>query len=376
MNYRIIHFARGYKQDRLMNAYLTSLCEGEKAENSMSVYNKHTAIDSQSICCLHKPLSLRSLLLARRIRRKGGALVVEAHGSLTPYMLSHEGRIRKWILMLLGVRRLLSNSDAVIALTDAEKNRISQLSSKAHISVIKTEIYTSVQTIANECAEWQKLGRKVIDSRAPLLASYKERVAIITLISAALTRDTDTPRPYPSMKLEVLANADTATWRRIILLAEAEGVLSMMYDGAERLGISIPELNVDAVDRFPMRHPKFIDTLPCDKAIVKRSSYAYRLRRVCDGATPELKAICTLIVNAHVLVNQQRFSFKALACVYDAIKHTDYDEDELNRLVRRLHLRRFFRRLLGLLSDTMLLEEGYWPTKPLKPRYDWLKSRG
>ena len=57
-----------------------------------------------------------------------------------------------------------------------------------------------------------------------------------------------------------------------------------------------------------------------------------------------------------------------LADLYIAIKYNDYDEDRLADVLRHLHLFRYSRRLIQLLSKKILLKEGFMPFPPYNDR--------
>lgn len=371
----MLHFAKKLKSDKLMSDYLQALTDKASGEEDMAVGHGGEKLTPQTTICLHTPLSLSQQLKARRAAKKEAAVVAIPHGELSAFMLSHEHWLRKRLLKVPGAKLLLKHADAVVALTDDEAKRIGQVVAQARVVVIPTQIYTSEQTLTDEQATWARLARKIDDTRAPLLTSWNEAKAIATLATAALAKENDTPHSYPEPTLKLLYAATESQWRRLMLYAESEGVLSLVAEGAERLGISMPQCDVQHIDRFALRHPKYTEALPSDHTLHPHHALSWRLKNVCDDATPELKALCTLIVNAKMLKDEHRLSLGSVMSVYDYMRHTDFDEDEMSRLLKRLHIRRFARHLLGLIVELTGLEEGYQPMKPEKSHPKWLKPR-
>ncbi len=375
MTPRMLHFAQKLKSDKLMSDYLQALTSDTAGESGMAVGHGGEKLSPHTTICLHNPLTLSQQIRAKRAARKGAAVVAIPHGELSVFMLSHEHWLRKRLLLLSGARQLLRRADAVVALTEEEARRISQLAQPARVVVIPTQIYTSGQTIDAEQAAWTQLARKIDDTRAPLLTSWDEAKAIATLATAALVQPGDTPHSYPEPALKLLSNATDEQWRKLLLYAESEGVLNLVATGAERLGIGLPHGDIQQIDRFALRHPKFTETLPSDHTLHPHHALSWRLKSVGQEAAPELKALCTLIVNAKMLKEERKLSLGSVMSVYDYIRHTDFDEDELWRLLGRLRIRRFAKHLLGLIVELTGMEEGYQPMKPKKSRPDWLKPR-
>lgn len=375
MTTRMLHFAQKLKSDKLMSDYLQALTSEAADEGCMAMGHGGEKLMPQTTLCLHNPLSLRQQLKAKRAVRKGAAVVAMPHGELSTFMLSHEHWLRKRLLLLPGARQMLKRADAVVALTDEEAKRIGQLAPQTRVVVIPTQIYTSEQTVEDEQAAWAQLARKIDDTRAPLLTSWDEAKAIATLVTAALVQPNDTPHTYPEHIIKLLNTATDEQWRRLLLYAESEGVLGLVATGADRLGIGLPQTDIQHIDRFALRHPKFTEALPSDHTLHPHHALSWRLKSASQEAAPELKALCTLIVNAKMLKEEHRLSLGSVMNVYDYIRHTDFDEDELWRLLGRLRIRRFAKHLLGLIVELTGLEEGYQPMKPKKSRPEWLKPR-
>lgn len=372
---QMLHFAQKLKSDKLMSDYIEALAGEAGVSAGMAIGHGGEKLTAQSVVCMHNPMSLSQQFRAHMAANRGAAVVVVPHGEMSVYMLSHEHWLRKRLLRLPGARLLLSKADAVVALTSEEATRLAHLSPKARVVTIPTQIYTSAQTTENERLTWTLLARKIDDTRAPLLTSWNEIKALATLVTAALTQPDDTPHTFPEAQLQLLANCSVESWRRLLLCAESEGVLEPVLLGAKRLGVAVPESNTAEIERFALRHPKYTDTLPNDHTLHPHHRLSWRLKSVCDETSPELKALCTLIVNAKMLKNEHRLSLGSVMNVYDAVRHTDYDEDELADLLSRLRLKRFARRLLGLIVELTGLEEGYQPLKPKKSKPQWLKPR-
>lgn len=375
MTTRMLHFAHKLKSDKLMSDYLQALTSEAAGEGGMAMGHGGEKLTPQTTLCLHNPLSLSQQFRAKLAAKKGAAVVAIPHGELSTFMLSHEHWLRKRLLLVPGARRLLKRVDAVVALTDDEARRIGQLAPQARVVAIPTQIYTSEQTIDNEQAAWAQLARKIDDTRAPLLTSWDEAKAIATLATAALARPNDTPHTYPEPMLKLLNAASDDQWCQLMLYAESEGVLGLVATGADRLGIDMPHDDIQHIDRFALRHPKFTEALPSDRTLHPHHALSWRLKSVGQEAAPGLKALCTLIVNAKMLKEERRLSLGSVMSVYDYIRHTDFDEDELSRLLGRLRIRRFASHLLGLIVELTGLEEGYQPMKPKKSRPQWLKPR-
>lgn len=371
----MLHFAKKLKSDKLMSDYLKALTDKAGAGDGMAVGHGGEKLTPQTIVCLHNPLSLAQQFKAKRAAKSGAAVVAMPHGELSAFMLSHEHWLRKRLLKMPGAKLMLKRADAVVALTDDEAKRISQLVAQARVVVIPTQIYTSAQTLSEEQAAWSRLAHKIDDTRAPLLTSWSEAKALATLATAALAQENDTPHSYPRPTLKFLADATESQWRRLMLYAESEGVLNLVATGAERLGISLPLCDVQHIDRFTLRHPKFTEALPSDRTLHPHHALSWRLKNIGQEAAPELKALCTLIVNAKMLKDEHRLSLGSVMSVYDYMRHTDFDEDELSRLLSRLRIIRFARHLLGLIVELTGMEEGYQPMKPKKPCPKWLKPR-
>ena len=81
-----------------------------------------------------------------------------------------------------------------------------------------------------------------------------------------------------------------------------------------------------------------------------------------------IKKIATIIANTRQAERKKKLSLRLLADLYKAIKYNDYDEDRLADVLRHLRLYRYSRRMIQLLTEKVLLKEGFMPIPPRDDR--------
>jgi hypothetical protein len=86
------------------------------------------------------------------------------------------------------------------------------------------------------------------------------------------------------------------------------------------------------------------------------------------NATAADVELCRVILNFIHEMNDGTLSRRHVADLYTALRFTDYDENRVTQILQILKEKKTAQRLLGILHETLGLEEGFMP---MEMRNDW-----
>ena len=138
--------------------------------------------------------------------------------------------------------------------------------------------------------------------------------------------------------------------------------------GIERLQLAVPNINTSRILRYNPNMPKTENMLDSLKIETNNFIIKNRYESVKAEEGETIKQIITMFANAKVLLQQKKFSLLHLAQLYRIIRFEDYDEDLLMIVLRRMHLIKFARRIMYILSTYLYLEDGYIPFASLNDK--------
>ena len=87
-----------------------------------------------------------------------------------------------------------------------------------------------------------------------------------------------------------------------------------------------------------------------------------------EKPTETERQICFMLLNVKQELRLKTLSRRHLTELYRAIRFTEYDEDMILRMFKQLGIRKFAARMLQIMKETYLLDEGFMPISPLNDK--------
>lgn len=296
----------------------------------------------------------------REARRQGVATVLSPHHQLAPYALRHEHRLEKQVRRLAYERRTVMSYDALLVTSDRERQQLLDSHWHDRIDVVRPATLTAAISPEDMAQQMLAFYRKVMDTRYQLLMTEEEHLALETLLHVGTLHDSSR-RQVSHERILQLRSLTPAAWRRIMLMADDEDITGAVTMAIEVMQIEMPDINAQAIDRFPLRHPKTKGSLP-RKLLIVNPLRKSKIKEELDEQPQELQLVITDIINAETLLREHHLSLRHLSELFETLRYTDFDEDELQIALHHLGLKRFAERLTAVLATLLSLDEGYQPT--------------
>ena len=279
---------------------------------------------------------------------------------------------RKLPLFLLFQHRMLKDAAALHFMTTQEEERMNTLSWHPAIKAKKalnckgrTITYAKMTDSGTiDCdrvnAQMQQLYRKVADSNPFMLMSIDDRRMeneLLALGVALAKTEGDENKiflPLDSIR-DRAQKLKEENWRLIQLHSDSQGILQTVVKAMEWLVPGKGRLQTNTVDRFDDgRELVFLETA---RAHIRVS----RTRQLCDSYSRYTveKKICIMLLNLKLLIDKGRVSRKNIADMYAVLRFENYNEYVLNNMLDEIGMKKFFRRIIAVLNNSMLLEEGF-----------------
>lgn len=271
---------------------------------------------------------------AMQAHRRGARIVFTPHGGLEPWMIEERHLSEKLAKTLLWQRRLVECSYVVIAHGNMEADALRQLGWNPRIEIIRNAVVTNSITSEAMAKHTQAVYHKVMDSNTYELMGDDTRQLLAVLLKAGITGD----RRWVGGIPESLTAIDENEWRRLLIYADHENVRTTVDKGARALGLNHPYIDTASIQSY----------LPT--AYTKPHVEAHDVA----GMTAEMKR-GPLTLRHFVELDRE-------------LRRDDVDDEWLCDALEEGHLLKYFRRLLQLLTELTLLDEGFLPTTPLNDR--------
>ncbi len=282
--------------------------------------------------CWHYAVS-RAAAIARN---HGARIVISPHGQLEPWVIEDKSLNEKIQQRLLSQKRAIGSAYALIAFGRMEQHHLEKLGWNPRIETIRNSLITNSITPAQMAHDTLAVYQKVMDSSVLEQMNLPTLQLLAQLIKAGITGDR---RWLP----ETLATTDT-DWRRLLLYAEHENISNYTSYGISTLGIDCPPIDPTAIPSyFP---PGYQKPKPL-KEVVE----AYK-----GNETDYLVSIIRHIHKQPLLLH--------LIELHRELMRDNVDDNLLQEALRDKRLYKQASRLMQVLSELTLLDEGFMPLPP------------
>ena len=333
------------KNNELIQRHVQLLVEGLRqsatvvvADNSKSFYQQ--ARDAQAdIIHIHGANQMVQTKAMRCARKLNIRTVVTPHGQLQPFALQMLPAQQR-AAMTLVQREFIEGAYAVITLGKMERQSFMELGWNPRVEEVHNAVTTNTISTAEMAAQTFAIYQKILDSNTLELMDDLTRRALKVIIKAGIMGD---KRWVEQEAKEV--DARLIDWRRLLIYAEHENISNYTDYGIRILDYTPPLLDVARIAAyFPKKYhrPQPIKELIGD----------YQ-----GDETDYLMRIIRQVLKAPTLLNMMELTRE--------LYRDNVNDDQLAEALEDANLTKRAARLIQVLSEQVLLDEGYMPIDPL-----------
>lgn len=333
------------KNNELIQRHVQLLVEGLRqsatvvvADNSKSFYQQvHDAqADIIHIHGANQMLHTKAMRCARKLNIR---TVVTPHGQLQPFALQMLPAQQR-AAMTLVQREFIEGAYAVITLGKMERQSFMALGWNPRVEEVHNAVTTNTISTAEMAAQTFAIYQKILDSNTLELMDDLTRRALKVIIKAGILGD---KRWVEQEAKEV--DARLIDWRRLLIYAEHENISNYTDYGIRILDYSSPLLDVTRIAAyFPKKYhrPQPIKELIGD----------YQ-----GDETDYLMRIIRQVLKSPTLLNMMELTRE--------LYRDNVNDDQLAEALEDANLTKRAARLIQVLKEQVLLDEGYMPIDPL-----------
>ncbi len=306
--------------------------------------------EKPDIVHIHDVWSFKVCCVEHYARKNRVPIVLSPGRQLMPWHVQHHYFIEKLPMIILFVKRLIQNAEAI------------QVNKKQEKDVLIEQGWNERVEHTNQIEE---LYKKVMDSNAFLYFTDREKKVENTLLRLGLSRDEDSAI-VTTDSVSLVREIGPSSWRNIAIHAYDENITDVITSGVRTLLMSSPLPDVTNIVRFKSTIIKDNSPLPIDAPLTKRNLF----NEVADEkhAKQEEKTITIALINTIYLIQKKNISRRALADLYTLLRFTNYNEVRLEQMLQIMKLKKPSARILQILSETIGLEEGFMPFEPINDK--------
>ena len=260
---------------------------------------------------------------AEKLRRKGARLVFTPHGGLEPWII-RQHQAEKTTKKLLWQRLLVKHAYLLIAHGPIEAEALDKLAWNPRIETVRNAVIT--KSITPEAMEQQTFAiyQKVMDSHPLQLMSDDTKLLLQLALKAGITGD----KRWVEATLPTINETE---WRRLLVYADLENVRTTLDSGLRILNISQPYIDTSHIQCY----------LP--------TNYQRPKPLVSDCITMAAQT------------NNNSLTLRHLVDMDRNLRQPEIDDDNIADALNERSLTRHFQRLLQLMKEQTLLDEGFMP---------------
>ena len=331
------------RSNELIQRHVQLLVEGlrqsanvQVADNKKSLYQQARDFEADIIHVhgVNQMLQFKALRCAQKMNIR---CVVTLHGQMQPFAFSAMSKTER-INLLLVQREYVQNVYAVITLGKLETSNFTKYGFNPRIEEIHNSVYTNTITPAEMAAQTFAVYQKVMDSNTREKMDSHTLSALKVIIKTSIMGDKRWVENEP-------LDPRLINWRHLLLYAEHENIVNYTDYGIRLLGLSAPLLDTQKVAAyFPKNYvrPKPIKEIVGD----------YQ-----GDETDFLMRIIRQLLKAPTL----------LGCIEltRELYRDNVNDDLLAEKLEDAGLTKSAARLIQVLNEELLLDEGFMPIDPL-----------
>ena len=333
------------KTDEMVAQHVTLLMEG--MQHSAELQAVSNLADFKTVCKSFEPDIVHchgcwqyGIVNAGNFARKQGArIVLSPHGQLEPWVFEEKPLQEKFHKTALWQKPFVEKAYALIAFGKMEQQYLEELKWNPRIEVIHNAVITNSTTREKMCSQTFSVYQKVLDSNVLEQMDEATQQLMATIIKAGTLGD---------RRWVELTVPETVDWRRMLIYAEHQNIRNYVDYGINILGLSAVSLDTEHLPAyFPesYQRPKSIKNLIDD---YKGDETDYLLRMIRQ-------------------IEKQPLLLHLIELTRELYRDT-VNDDLLQEVLEEKKLTKFASRLMQMLHEQTLLDEGYLPIEPLDDR--------
>ena len=332
------------KSDNMIGRHVSLLTEGMRhsAElqeaTSFSEFKTRFQQQKPDIVHCHGCWQYAIVNAARMARKRGARVVLSPHGQLQPWVLEERPIQEKLHKAMLWQKSSVEQAYALIAFGKMEQKHLHQLKWNPRIEVILNALITNSITPQEMCSQTYAIYQKVLDSNTLEQMDDHTQLLLATILKAGITGD----------RRWVTIESSDIDWRRLLIYAEHEHIRNYVDYGINTLGLSILPLDTEKTAAYyPSGYTK-PESIKISIGDYKGDETDYLVRMICQ------------IQKQPLLLHLIELSRE--------LRRDSVNDDYLQEVLEEKGLTKYAQRLMQVLSEQTLLEEGFMPIPPLDDR--------
>jgi len=282
--------------------------------------------------------------------KRGIRYVLSPHGHMNPW--GREGVNSFFDLAYRMQRHTIERAYALIGFGKMEEHYLQLLNMNSRIEIIRNAVITNSITPQQMCTQTLAVYQKVLDSNTLELMGPDDRRLLAVILKAGITGDarwiTSHPSPLNSQLPPLTSQLSPLTTRRLLIYAEHENIRNYVDYGISILGL----------------HPDDVDTTKTAAYFPEKYQRPTPLKELIGDFKGD---------EADYLVRMFRQIQKAprllhLVELHRELMRDTVSDDRLGEALEEKRLTAFARRIIQILSEQTLLDEGFMPLEPLDDR--------
>lgn len=331
------------KSDSLIERHVTLLAEGMRqsaevkvADNAANFRKLFREMEPDIVHC-HGCWQFFIARAASYAIKHEARVVLTPHGQLEPWVIKRQSMQENLSKTLLWQRRTVERAYAVILLGKLEMSNFRKLGWNQRVEEIHNAVITNAITPAEMCTQTFTVYQKVMDSNTLEQLDEDSLHALAIMIKVGIMGDR---RWIKNLDID----ESHIDWRRLLIYAEHEHISNYVDYGISILGLSTPSLDVSRIAAYFPDHyqqPKPLKEVVGDYE-GNETDYLVRIIRQ---------------------INKQPLLLHLIELTRELYR--DNVNDEL--LIEKLEDKKLLNdtaRLMQVLSEQTLLDEGYMPLDP------------
>jgi hypothetical protein len=332
------------KADDMIARHVNLLVEGMRLSAEVQVATSLSAFKTcfqqqhPDIVHCHGCWQYAVVSAARMARKRGARVVLSPHGQLQPWVLEEQSLQERLQKALLWQKSSVEQAYALIAFGKMEQKHLQQMKWNPRIEVILNAVITNSTSPQEMCSQTYAIYQKVLDSNTlEQMDDYTQR-QLATIIKASITGD----------RRWVTTESGDTDWRRLLIYAEHEQIRNYVDYGINILGLSTLQIDTERTAAYyPDSYTKPVS--------IKTTIGEYK-----GDETDYLVRMIRQIQKQPLLLHLIEFSRE--------LRRDNVNDDRLQEVLEEKGLTKFAQRLIQVLSEQTLLEEGFMPLQPLDDR--------